>query len=276
MNSLKLDVLICTFGKNGILKAASMELPHVEGVRYVVSWQTNGEAPARIPEALKREDILIAPTDTIGSSNNRNHAISVSTAPVCLTADDDLAYTEKGLRTVMETFDRNPDLDLASFQYSGPDCKSYPAKETVLSKPLPKGFYSTSFEVAFRSSAVKGRIFYNPYFGINSPRLSCGDDNVFLLDCIKAGLNCRFFPEVITHHADLSSGSRLQRDPRFIMTQGAFIRYAYGLKGFPRLPLFVWRSHKRYKLSLTAGMLHILKGFFYKVPSGVSTLADKR
>ena len=273
MNKNRLDVLICTFGRKGIDKVVEMNLPSVPGVRYIVSWQTNSCDPKHdIPAKLLREDILISPTDSIGSSNNRNHAIHVSTAPICLTADDDLAYSADQLQAVIDTFEKNPDIDLASFKYSGPDNKPYPREETDLKNPLPKGFYSTSFEVAFRRASVKDKIFYNPYFGINSPKLVCGDDNVFLLDCINAGLRCRFFPIVITHHKDLSSGSRLFKDPGFLMTQGAYIRYAYGWKGAPRVPLYVWRQFRKYNLGIVKGLKYLIAGFLYKVPKGATHL----
>ena len=272
MNNSRLDVLICTFGRKGIEKVSGMGLPELNGVSYVISWQTNGSDPNEIPSELRREDIKIFPTDSVGSSNNRNHAIQVSTAPICLTADDDLEYTIPQLQKVIETFERNPDIDLASFKYSGPDNKTYPDREIDLSIPFPKGFYSTSFEVAFRTDSVKNKIFYNPYFGINSPKLCCGDDSVFLFDCIQAGLKCRFFPVVITHHADLSSGARLYKNPKFLMTQGAYIRYAYEWKGLLRLPLYVWRHHKKYNLNIISGLKYIIKGFLYKVPHGASKL----
>lgn len=264
----KLDVLICTFAKEGILRVADMDLPHVEGVRYIVSWQTAGADSNDCPDSLNRDDIIVSPIDSVGSSNNRNHAIAISSAPICLTADDDLKYTAAQLLNVVKTFEDNPDIDLASFRYSGPDNKEYPAEETDLNFPLPKDFYSTSFEIAFRREAVASHIFYNPFFGINSPRLVCGDDSVFLLDCINKGLRCRFFPVTITHHEGLSSGARLFSKPAFLMTQGAYIRYAYGLKGIPRLPLFIWRNRKISNLNILSMLRHVLRGFFYKVPKG--------
>lgn len=268
MSTPRLDVLICTFGKGGLSRVVRMDLPEVEGVRYIVSWQTAGADPENVPSGLKRSDIVISPTDTIGSSNNRNHAISIATAPLCLTADDDLRYTSGQLQAVIDAFDARPDMELASFRYSGPDNKAYPEKETALDWPLPRGFYSTSFEVAFRRDAVQGKIFYNPYFGINSPRLVCGDDSVFLLDCIRAGLKCRHIPIVITHHADNSSGTRLYSNPGFITTQGAYIRYAYGSKGALRLPLYAWRQFKAYRINPLRTMRHLTAGFLYNIPHG--------
>lgn len=268
----KLDVLICTFGEAGIKRVAEMRLPVVSQVRYIVSWQTANADPTAIPVELLREDILIAPTESIGSSNNRNHAISIATAPYCLTADDDLVYTSDQLLTVIETLDNNPTVDVALFQFDGENDKYYPKHEVNLTDNWPKGYYIASVEIAFRRESIAGKIFFNPYFGINSPRLQCGDDSVFVYDCRQKKLNCRFFPKTITYHAGVSSGNLPINTERLAMTHGAYIRYAYGWKGLPRVPLFVWRNYKKGKIKLIWGLRQVMKGFFYNVPKGVKEI----
>lgn len=52
---MKLDVAISTYQPQGLQRVADMNLPQVEGVRYVVSWQQHGGA--RIPEQLLRNDV---------------------------------------------------------------------------------------------------------------------------------------------------------------------------------------------------------------------------
>lgn len=270
----KLEVLICTYGREGIGRVGRMQLPTVDGVRYLVSWQPAGCDTSVIPSELRRDDVTVVIADSIGSSNNRNNAVDHATAPVCLMADDDLRYTPDGLLAVIDTFENNPDLDVASFRYSGDDNKQYPSAETDLTNDWPKNFYCASFEIAFRREAVAGRIFYNPYFGINAPRLMNGEDSVFILDCRNAGLNCRFFPITITHHAGLTTGLRNIDDPRVAMGEGAYIRYCYGWKGFPRVPLFVWRRFRSGKIKFLWGLLYVTKGFLYKVPKNAKTISN--
>ena len=89
---LTLDVLIATHTPEGILRVADMNLPVVEGVRYIVSWQDHRDA--EIPPALDaRNDVTVDRFGQRGVSFNRNNAIELSTADVYLVADDDLRYS---------------------------------------------------------------------------------------------------------------------------------------------------------------------------------------
>lgn len=47
---LTLDVLICTYTPDGIRRVAGMNLPALEGVTYIVSWQEHADAP--VPDSL--------------------------------------------------------------------------------------------------------------------------------------------------------------------------------------------------------------------------------
>lgn len=109
-----LDILICTLNE-GINKVASVLLPQQEGVRYVVSWQQDGYQ-CDIPLALLRSDVTVVTLPGRGLSRNRNNAIAHSTADICLIADDDVAYTPDAFRAVIDTFEGNPHLDVATFR----------------------------------------------------------------------------------------------------------------------------------------------------------------
>ena len=58
---MTLDVLICTLGTDGIDRVATMNLPIVPNVNYIVSWQLK-DANADIPTSLLRDDIKIHKT----------------------------------------------------------------------------------------------------------------------------------------------------------------------------------------------------------------------
>ncbi len=121
---MTLDVLISTMGYDGIKRVVAMNLPRVDNVKYIVSWQLPGDDfPGVIPQELMREDVNVYQLNSRGISLNRNNAIDNSTADICLTADDDLKYTPEQLKSVIATFENNPDVDIATFKYSGNDKK---------------------------------------------------------------------------------------------------------------------------------------------------------
>lgn len=260
----RLDVLISTMGEAGIRRVASMNLPVVDGVTYIVSWQTAGADPSSLPDDLDRDDVKVYPTDTVGISINRNLAMSQAVAPLCLTADDDLSYTASQLESVISVFDKHPEVDVASFMYESEDCKSYPQVETDL-KRLPKGFASSAIEVAYRTASVKGRVHYDENFGPGNHLLQAGEDTVFLLDCRRAGLNCRFFPVVITTHRGLSTGFRPVVKKGVTMANGAYIRKEYGAAGILRLPVVAWRNWRNGLQNFFRGLTELFCGYFMRL-----------
>ena len=78
---LTLDVLIATHTPEGILRVADMNLPVVEGVRYIVSWP--GPPDTEIAPALDApHEMTVDRFGQRGVRFNRNHAIEPSDADV--------------------------------------------------------------------------------------------------------------------------------------------------------------------------------------------------
>lgn len=264
-NTPKLDVLIATHGSEGLNQVAQMTLPQVDGVRYIVTWQTgagyDNDTAVKIPEKLNRPDLKITPIKSTGLSNNRNAGMSLAEAPYCLIADNDLHYTADALKSVIDTFDKNPGTDIAVFRHSGDNSMNlvHPA---TLDKRLPKGFSVTSFDTAYRRESIGG-IHFDPNFGIGAP-LSSGEDTLFLLDCRRRGLHCRYYPITIVRHNGPTTGHRAITDPNIAAAEGACTRLEYGMAGFPRIILFAWRAKRNGRMPLLWGLRHLARGFFSK------------
>lgn len=222
---IQLQVLICTMGEAGIRRVAESRHPQVAGVEYLVSWQLpDGDCP--IPEALLRPDFCIVKNPTRGLSHNRNLAISAASAPLCLISDDDIDYTPEALRLVINTFHNNPDLDIATFKYSGADTKYYPDFSFDLRKPA-KGYYVSSIEMGFRLESVrKSGVEFNQRFGIGA-EFPAGEEDIWIYDLLQSGLKGRFFPSVIARHAEETTGTRRALDPAIIRTKGAVFRHTH-------------------------------------------------
>lgn len=240
--TLRMDVAIATWQPEGIRHVEAMNLPKVPGVRYVVSWQLPG--PHRvIPDSLAcRDDISICFTDNPGLGANRVNACANCDADIILIADDDLIYTPSQLQAVIDTFDRNPDVDLATFQFIGSP-KKYPEKECDLTLPFPKGYYVTTFEMACRLQVIR-KVNFDSRFGLGAPLLQSGEDTKFLYDAIKAGFHCRFFPITICTHDHPSTGDK-PMSKGVAMAEGKLIRLQYPGSWIFRIPLKAWRNKKK-------------------------------
>lgn len=222
----KLQVLICTFGKEGIMRVAKGKHPEILGVEYIVSWQLpDGDEP--IPESLSsRPDFKIFKTDTRGLSKNRNNALGLATAPYCLISDDDLNYTEEGLLHAINTFENNPKVDIATFKYTGSDSKYYPNHSFDLKKP-PKGYFISSVEIAFRTAKViDAKVKFNENFGIGA-KYPAGEEDIWIFDLLKKGLNGSFFPITIADHKHQTTGIRLEGNLDIIRTKGAVFAHTH-------------------------------------------------
>lgn len=257
---MKLEVLISTLGHDGIKRVVEMNLPRVEGVGYVVSWQLPGECPAAVPCELVRDDVKVCQLYSRGLSANRNNAISHSTADICLIADDDLRYSPDMLLAVIGTFRDNPDVDVVTFMYSGSG-KWYAAHEFDLVKPV-KGYYPSSIEIAFRRDRVSGKVEFNEAMGLGTPLLHSGEEAVFIHQALCRGLACRYFPVTVAHHEGLTTGLR-EMSEGVLMGQGASFSVIYPVSGLLRLPLFAWRAYRRGQTRLFPAMWHLFRGYMY-------------
>ena len=215
---IQLQVMICTLGAEGIHRLAKALHPRVEGVEYLVSWQTDGNDS--VPKELERPDFKIITSQTRGLSVNRNIVLSEASAPILLISDDDVKYTEEGLRSVIDAFLRHPDKDIITFQYiSESHSKFYPAHSCNLSTP-EKGYFVTSFEIAFRRQPVQGKIWFNENFGIGAVFPS-GEEDLFVCDCLDAGLKGMFLPITIVRHDGSTTSDRNLMLPSRPQTKGA-------------------------------------------------------
>lgn len=257
----RLSVLIATCRPDGIERVVAMNLPEVGGVHYWVSWQMHENLP--VPESLSsRKDVTVLRADSIGLSNNRNNLLENATGDAFLIADDDLRYTSAQLVDVIRTFDENPDVEYASFMFTGTDAKVYPSHSCPL-WPIPKNYSQTSFEVAIRNNPRTARLRYNPFFGLGAPVLRSGEDELLLLSAIRLGLNCRFFPIIITHHEGLTTGNRKITDNGVLKASGAVITVQYPFTAFLRIPLKAYRLHKSGQSSFLRSLRYMIYGVYY-------------
>ncbi|MDE6480560.1 MAG: hypothetical protein K2L45_09840 [Muribaculaceae bacterium] len=203
-----LQVLICTYGYEGLQRVAASSHPKVDGVEYIVSIQQDPDADEHpAPKELNRDDFKLFVNLTKGLSINRNVALSLSSAPLLLISDDDVDYTEEGLRNVIDAFHRHKDMDIIAFRYTSMSHeKSYPSSPCNLDKPT-KGYFVTSFEIALRRESVQGKIWFNENFGIGA-MFPAGEEELFIRDCLDAGLKGIFIPITIARHDSKTTSNR--------------------------------------------------------------------
>ena len=257
---MTLELLVCTIDL-GIHNVKHLLLAPIEGVSYLVSWQHSHDFIAHsVPPELQRDDVKIITLKGRGLSRNRNNAIRHASADICLIADDDCTYRSEYFAQIIDVFSKNTSLHLATFMMKhSADGKQYPAHSFSLSH-YAKGYYATSFEIAFRREFVQGRIWFNENFGLGAPVLQSGEENLFIKDATDAGLHCRFFPIVVVEHNHPTTSSSRISQPGVIMAEGAYISIAYPLSCLPRLLLKAFRLNKANRLGYFKNLSLLCQG----------------
>ena len=230
---IKLQVLICTYGEEGIKRVIECNHQPCEGVEYLVSWQ-QPDTDIPVPTDLIRDDFKIAIIKSKGLSKNRNASISMATAPLLLLSDDDIRYMPKQLKTIIDSFDKHPDTDIITFKlnFKG-SLKHYPSHSFNLKKPA-KGYYVGTPELAFRRSSIQGTISFNEYFGIGA-MFPIGEEDIFIQDCMNHNLKGIFLPIAIGTHPTNTSSDRLKHSSESIQTKGAVFLHVKPKSWLPRM-----------------------------------------
>lgn len=255
---LTLDIAISTYRPEGIERVALMVLPPIVGVNYVVSWQEHGNAP--IPQALQRSDVAIYRFDHKGQSFNRNNSLARCKGDIIVVADDDLVLYADKLEKVRKYYEDNPEADFVTFRAEwGNHTKLYPKYETRLTLPLPKYYYVSCIEITLRRRTA-GSLRFHPLFGLGSPKLQGGEDELLLLVAIKRGLDCRFVPIDICKHDHPSTGIKGAYTPGNLRAQGAVITLYWPKTAVLRVPLKAWRVARAGKASLLMALAYTASG----------------
>lgn len=260
---MTLEVLVCTID-NGIHNIKNLLLAPINGISYLISWQhSESKSQYNIPQELLRSDVRVVHLEGRGLSRNRNNAIRHAEGDICLIADDDCTYKPEYFFNIIETFLKDTALDLATFQmkayYEG---KYYPDYSFNLIK-FAKGYFTTSFEIAFRRTSIQNKLWFNELFGLGAPVMQSGEENIFIHDAVKSGLNCKYFPIVIVEHDHPTTSSTRVASSGVIMAEGAYIYVAYPYTFIPRLILKAHRLNKKNGLGLLHNLNHLIKGIIY-------------
>lgn len=131
-----------------------------------------------------------------GVGLNRNNALMRATGDVCLFADDDMVYMDNYCEIVERAFIENSKADVIVFNLIEGNPHRY-----VIKKKHRVWFhnylrYGTA-RIAIKLQAVRENgIFFNQCFGGGTEHCH-GEDNIFLTDCLKAGLRIYAVPMYI-------------------------------------------------------------------------------
>lgn len=209
---------------------------------------------------LENHNIRIINTTERGLSKSRNMAIAHAKGDICLLCDDDETFVENFDKKILRAFDMLPNADIIIFRvFNLPSrLKPYIYKLSYL-----QCLKVSSCQIAFRRTAIqKHNIKFDIFMGAGTGN-GGGEENKFLLDCNRRGLNIYHVPIEIAFVAQEQSTWFKGYDKHFFYQRGIATRYMLGAPLAVAYAFFyVIKKHTMYKadISATAALIATLLG----------------
>lgn len=263
---MTLDILICSLNK-GIVRVQDVLLPPRENVHYIVSYQYTDERYLDlIPKKLQeREDLTLYKYNGQGLSANRNLAFDKATADIVMYADDDARLLPTTPDDVMKPFIENENLDVAFFcasTYTGKPLKNYPSESFVM-LAMPAQYTISALEMACRRVKLQGKIRFDERFGLGTKFLTCGEEEIWLEDALRAKLEIRYFPQKIVETSTMLKKSLIYVDDGVQRSRGAITYYMYGQSAWWKCFCFAVHSARKECCRFMPMMRHLMEGILF-------------
>lgn len=263
---MTLEVLICSFNK-GIVKIEDVLLPARDNVSYIVSYQyTDDRFLELIPTSLQqRSDVRIFKYKGQGLSANRNQALTHATADVIVYADDDTRFVPTAFDEILGVFASHKDLDVALFcaaTYTGHPMKDYPSTERAITT-LPADYHVSTIEMAFRRVKVQGNIRYDERFGLGTRFLTCGEEDIWMIDALRHQLSISFFPITTVQTSTMMKQRMIYIDAGVQRSYGAFLYYVHGFAAWYYCFAYALRNTIRGYSHFVPMLRHLMEGAWY-------------
>ncbi len=263
---MTLDILICSLNK-GIVRTDDLLLPPREDVRYVISYQYTDERYLDlIPGKIKdRPDVRLYKYHGQGLSANRNLAMEKATADLVMFADDDTHILPEAIDHVFSIFKEHPELDAAFFRastYTGKSLKDYPDEEFDILR-IPQQYSISTIEMVCRRSSVQGIVRFDERFGLGTKFLTCGEEEIWLVDALRAKLKMRYFPIKTVETSTMLKKSLIYVDAGVQRSRGAFTYYLHGQRAWWLCFQFALKSASSHLCHFWPMMCHLSEGIRY-------------
>ncbi len=178
-------------------------------------------------------DVRVFDSDERGVGRSRNKALSESKGDIVLFADDDIVYDEGYAERVMREFEAHPEADGLFFNVRVcEERRTYWNLDYARAHIWNAGRYP-SYSIALRRTAIdkaagKGKpLKFSLLFG-GGAKYACGEDSLFIRDCLKAGLKMYRTPIEIGEEIPRPSTWFNGYDEKFFFDRGVLLHFLYG------------------------------------------------
>ncbi|MDT2702006.1 glycosyltransferase [Enterococcus dongliensis] len=254
---MKMEVLIATMKRDSI---DFLEKMNIESDTVVVNQL--GDIPSNQRE-YKGKKLIIKNALETGLSRSRNMALSLSTADICLIADDDIKYVPGYEKKILETYEDYPEADIIAFQVDRIGGKRNKAfRSSVHWENKLSLFKISSVEITIkRQSIKKKKLSFNENIGAGT-KFGQGEESVFLTDAYNRGLKILYVPIKIGE-TDVSDSSWFTGyDKTFFKAKGVSFYLMNPRWHFLLYMQFIFRKYSMYRkdINLRSAYLAMCEG----------------
>jgi len=189
---------------------------------------------------LERESgaVRVFDSDERGVGKSRNKALSEARGDILLFADEDIVYDPGFAERVIDEFAAHPEADGLFFNVRVCEERRTYWNEDYSRVHIWNGGRYPAYSIALRKSAVdraagKGKpLRFSELFG-GGAKYSCGEDSLFIRDCLGAGLKLYRTPTEIGEEIPRPSTWFKGYDEKYFFDRGVLYHFLYGILAYP-------------------------------------------
>jgi glycosyltransferase involved in cell wall biosynthesis len=168
-----------------------------------------------------------------GVGTSRNTALSEAHGDILLFSDDDIVYEAGYENLILAEFNAHPEADGIFFNVDvDPSRRTYHTDTFGPVTMRASGRYPT-YSLAIKRDAVKrSGVKFSTLFG-GGARYSCGEDSLFIVDCLKNGLKLFKSPVLIGREVPRESTWFKGYTKKFFFDRGVLYHFLYGKLAYP-------------------------------------------
>ena len=217
---MKFETLISAVNKDSTLPG----IMGIEGCAVLID-QTDRDAEEAVDTG--KAHVRIYHRNERGVGKSRNLALEKAEADIILFSDEDIRYDEGYTEKVTEAFDKHPEADILFFNVRVcEERRTYHIEEETKVGYFNLGRYPAYAAAVRREKIISKGIKYSLLFG-GGAKYSNGEDSLFFMDCVRAGLKLKALPIEIGYEEPRESTWFSGYHEKFFFDRGVLYHFLY-------------------------------------------------
>lgn len=163
-----------------------------------------------------------------GVGRSRNKALDLADSKIVLFSDDDIVYNKGYAEKILKAFSADPDADIIMFNVDVcEERRTYHIDRPLTVHKWSVGRYPCYAAAARLENVRKAGVRFSLLFG-GGAKYSSGEDNLFFMDCLRAGLNIKAVPVTVGREELRESTWFKGYNEKFFFDRGVLFSFLYG------------------------------------------------